>query len=80
MRGHVIRVRAPWVKANYFINEDNYILPNLSTVVLIPHPSGVPPKITAHHGCVDFKLQKMGDEGACTRACMPFADLAFMLA
>ena len=42
MRGHVIRVRAPWVKANYFINEDNYILPNLNTVVLIPHPFGAP--------------------------------------
>lgn len=34
MRGHVIRVRAPWVKANCFVNEDNYILPNLDTVVL----------------------------------------------
>ena len=34
VRGHVIRVRAPWVKANYFVNEDNYILPNLDTVVL----------------------------------------------
>lgn len=30
----MIRVRAPWVKANYFVNEDNYILPNLDTVVL----------------------------------------------
>ncbi|KAK9834994.1 hypothetical protein WJX81_002770 [Elliptochloris bilobata] len=34
VRGHVIRVRAPWVKANYFVDEDNYILPNLDTVVL----------------------------------------------
>ena len=34
VRGHVIRVRAPWVKATYFVNEDNYILPNLDTVVL----------------------------------------------
>ena len=32
IRGHVIRVRAPWVKANYFVNEDNYVLPNIDSV------------------------------------------------
>ncbi|KAK9806988.1 hypothetical protein WJX72_009635 [[Myrmecia] bisecta] len=34
VRGQVMRVAAPWVKSCYFVNEDNYIIPNLDTVVL----------------------------------------------
>ncbi len=45
IRGHVIRVRAPWVKANYFVNEDNYVLPNVDSVVRLsyPYPTLRPP-------------------------------------
>ncbi len=39
IRGHVIRVRAPWVKANYFVNEDNYVLPNVDSVVRLSYPT-----------------------------------------
>ncbi|CAL8467744.1 g7282 [Coccomyxa elongata] len=34
VRGHVIRVRAPWIKSNYFVDESNYIIPQSDTVVL----------------------------------------------
>ncbi|EIE24709.1 FAD-linked reductase, C-terminal domain-containing protein [Coccomyxa subellipsoidea C-169] len=34
VRGHVIRVRAPWIKSNYFLDECNYIIPQTNTVVL----------------------------------------------
>lgn len=33
IQGHVIRVRAPWVKGIYFCNEQTYIIPNEETVV-----------------------------------------------
>lgn len=29
-----MRVKAPWVKHCYFMNEQHYIIPNLDTVVL----------------------------------------------
>lgn len=34
IRGHVIRVRAPWIKCAYFCNEEFYVLPNHHNVVL----------------------------------------------
>ncbi|CAK0763482.1 hypothetical protein CVIRNUC_003062 [Coccomyxa viridis] len=34
VRGHVIRVRAPWIKCNMFLDEENYIIPQTNTVVL----------------------------------------------
>ena len=33
IRGHVIRVRAPWIKGIYFCDEQTYIIPNEDTVV-----------------------------------------------
>lgn len=33
IRGHVIRVRAPWVKGIYFCDEQTYVIPNEDTVV-----------------------------------------------
>lgn len=33
IRGHVIRVKAPWIKNVYFLDEQTYIIPNRDTVV-----------------------------------------------
>ena len=33
IRGHVIRVHAPWIKSIYFMDEQTYVIPNLHTVV-----------------------------------------------
>ena len=35
IRGHVIRVRAPWIKGMYFLDAETYIIPNAETVVSI---------------------------------------------
>lgn len=34
VRGQVIRVRAPWIKSYYSIDGNNYIIPNIDSVVL----------------------------------------------
>lgn len=35
IRGHVIRVKASWVKGIYFLDEHTYVIPNEATVVSI---------------------------------------------
>lgn len=34
VRGQIIRVRAPWVRAVWHVNDDTYIIPNTGAVVL----------------------------------------------
>ena len=33
IKGHVIRVQAPWIKNIYFTNEETYVIPNKDSVV-----------------------------------------------